>query len=61
MSTSSKKDTVSAAATPLKSGKGMSGTNPDDSTPRSGGGGSGDPKPGHDHGPRGGGKKEQPG
>jgi hypothetical protein len=60
MSTSSKKSTVSAAAAPLKSGKGMSGTTPDDSTPKPGAGGSGDPKPGQDHGPRGDGKKKRP-
>jgi hypothetical protein len=45
MSTSSKvKSTVSAAAAPLKSGKGMSGTNPDDGSIKYGtGGGGGQP------------------
>jgi hypothetical protein len=49
MSTSSKEQ---AAAAPSNSGKGMSG-NADDSTPKSGtGGGSNNPKPGQDHGPK---------
>jgi hypothetical protein len=47
MGTSSK---APAAAAPLKSGKGMSGTNPDDSASKPGGGGGNTPKPGNDHG-----------
>jgi hypothetical protein len=58
MSTSSK---AQAAAAPLKAGKGMSGTNPDDSTPKSGTGGGNTPKPGNDHGPGGKGKKGKTG
>ncbi|MES1244586.1 MAG: hypothetical protein ABUT39_23470 [Acidobacteriota bacterium] len=49
MSTSSK---AQAAAAPLKSGKGMSGTNPDDSANKpGGGGGGGGTTPGQGHGP----------
>ena len=55
MSTSSK---AQAAAEPLQAGKGMSGTNPDDSTPKPGTGGN-DPKPGQGHGPDGKGKKDK--
>lgn len=53
MGTSSK---AQAAAAPLKSGKGMSGTNPDDGTSKTGGGGGNEPKPGQGH-PGGKGKK----
>lgn len=61
MSTSGKKSTITGAAAPLKSGKGMSGTGSDEGGAKYGGGGSGDPRPDHGHGPRGGGKKKPSG
>ncbi len=60
MGTSSK---AQAAAKPLKSGKGMSGssTGPNDGNPNYGSGGGNAPKPGNDHGPGGKGKKGKTG
>lgn len=59
MGTSSK---AQAAAGPLKSGKGMSGsTNPDEGNTKYGSGGGNAPKPGEDHGPGGKGKKGKTG
>lgn len=58
MSTSSKAE---PAAEPLKSGKGMSGTNPDEGTTKYGSGGGNAPKPGNDHGHGEKGKKEKTG
>jgi hypothetical protein len=49
MSTTSK---AQASPAPLKSGKGMSGTNPDDSATKPGAGGGNAPKPDDGHAPR---------